>query len=527
METNKNNIINDKFSPRIYKLNNKYMNGAFDKSKNGKEKSENSYLVIANNKKSNNINSIPKNKRRISQNKGDYTNSSFITFRKNSDINPNKKNDNSITLNENNINVVSLSNISNINLINNNNKNESIFRKINHKENIKDSEHNSTINQINNIYDNKFQLKLRLNKDEIIKKNKVNKISNKVLPRNFKNANYFTKIKKSNYNLIRSKTFNANKDFDINNLINTKISQIFCFICKSHDEKFYHAKNCYHYFCKQCGKTFFDQQVQRVIYTLKCPKYDCDSYLNLNSIKEILSKETFIKLDTYQKINHNFNKMTSIKLNEKIIPKLFIPKLNQRNSFETITNESCKGLNCFKSNFLQIHPHKKNIKKHLSHKNRHILKIDNSAKLRHSIQIEKEKNKIICTKCKKPSLFKRDDLSFIRCLNCDNVFCKFCLKKFNNPNHRRYFICAHCYLKRKKRNKLSFLNKMKYEILFVFSGFFVFIIGFTKYEIEFVLRKKRKCFILYIIFFVIIFCFNFIIAILFFPYFPVITMLFE
>ena len=67
---------------------------------------------------------------------------------------------------------------------------------------------------------------------------------------------------------------------------------------------------------------------------------------------------------------------------------------------------------------------------------------------------------------------------------------------------------------------------MKYEILLVFSGFFVVIIGFSKYEIEFILKRKGKCFLLYIIFFVIIFSFNFIIGILFFPYFPVITMLF-
>ena len=523
MERNKNNIINDNISPSINKLNNKYTNGAVNNDKNVQEKSRNKNLEVANGKKINNINSIPKTKRRISQNKADYTNSSFITFRKNSDISHKKKNDNSVTLNENNINIISLSNLSNLNLLNNNNKNESIFRKINHKENIKDSEQNSAINQINNIYDNKFQLKLRLNKDEIIHKNKV---SNKIIPRNFKNNQVFTKIKKSNYTLIRSKTFNVNKNSEINKIKNTKISQIFCFICNSNDEKLYHTKNCNHFFCKECGQNYFDQQVQRDKYTLKCPKYDCNNYLNLNNIKEILSQDTFIKLDTYQKINHNFNKMTSIKINEKIIPKLYAPKLNQRNSFETITNESCKGLNCLKSNFLNIPHNKKNKKKYFSHKNKHILKIDNTTKFKHKIEQEKEKNNIICLKCKKPSLFKRDDLSFVRCLNCDNAFCKYCLKKFNNIYRRRKFLCGHCYLKGKKRKKLNFLSKMKYEILLVFSGFFIVIIGFSKYEIEFILKRKGKCFFLYIIFFVIIFSFNFIIGILFFPYFPVITMLF-
>ena len=76
------------------------------------------------------------------------------------------------------------------------------------------------------------------------------------------------------------------------------------------------------------------------------------------------------------------------------------------------------------------------------------------------------------------------------------------------------------------RLTISILTKMKYEILLVFGGFFIVIIGFTKYEVEFILKKKRKILVLYMFFFIVIFIFNFIIAILFFPYFPAITMLF-
>ena len=294
--------------------------------------------------------------------------------------------------------MISLSNLSNSNLLQN--KNESIFRKINKKGNLKDEESNPTINQINNIYDNKFSLKLRLNKDDIIQKNKI---SNKYINRNFEKLKNFKKLRKNHYTLIKSKTFNDNKRIsDVHKRNSSNILQKFCFICYSYDDKLYHTKNCNHFFCKECGRNYFEQQVQRDKYTLKCPKYDCNNYLNLNNIKEILSQDTFIKLDTYQKINHNFNKMTSIKINEKIIPKLYAPKLNQRNSFETITNESCKGLNCLKSNFLNIPHNKKNKKKYFSHKNKHILKIDNTTKFKHKIEQEKEKNNIICIKCKKP-----------------------------------------------------------------------------------------------------------------------------
>ena len=238
MEINKN-IKNENVSPTIINITNKLMNGAKDINNNKKNESSNNNITL-DNRKSQNINSISNNKRKISRNKVDYTNSSFITLRKNSDLTPIKKMDNSVTLNENNINLFSVSNLSNTNLINN--KNESIFRKINQKENINNTENNSAINKIDNIYDNKFSLKLRLNKDEIIYKNKI---SNKLINRNIKKKNnYFTKINKNHFILIRSKTFNYNKNSsDIYRNRPSKLLNIFCFICNSYNEKLYHTKN--------------------------------------------------------------------------------------------------------------------------------------------------------------------------------------------------------------------------------------------------------------------------------------------
>ena len=516
MEINKN-IKNENDSPTIINITNKLMNGAKDINNNKENETLNNNINL--DKKNNrNNNSIPNRNRKISRNKVDYTNSSFITLRKNSDLSPKKKNDNSVTLNENNINFFSVSNLSNTNLINN--KNESIFRKINLKENIKTTEKNSAVNKIDNIYKNKFTLKLRLNKDEIINKNKI---SNKLINRNFEKNKCFTKINKNKFILIRSKTFNYNNNSDLNRSRPSKLLNIYCFICNSYGEKLYHTKNCNHYFCKECGQNYFEQQVQRLIYTLKCPKYNCNNYLNLNNIKGILTPDTFIKLDTYHQIN---NKRISIKFNEKKLPNIILEH-SKRNSLEAINNESFLGLNCLKKNFLKVPHNNQNNNKNLFEKKRHVFKIDNITKFKNRIQMENEKKRRICSKCKKPALFKRDDLNYIRCLNCQNVFCKYCLKKFNNSNNLyKNFFCIHCFRKRKKKIKFSCLTKMKYEILLVFGGFFTVIIGFTKYEVEFILKKKRKIFVLYTIFFIVIFIFNFIIVILFFPYFPAITMLF-
>ena len=512
----------------INNKNNLCINGAFDFSNFNKDTSLNDNSPL-NNIKNNNFNIIPINKRKSSKNKIDLTNSSFLALRKNSDFSPKKRNDNSITLNENNINIISLSNLSNTNLINN--KNESLFKNMNLKENIKDvnesKEKDKTINQINNIYDNNFQLKLKLNKDEI---NPQKKISNKYINRRYEKKKYFQIIKKNHYTLLKSKTLNQGKSFNLNKNNSSKILQLFCFICNNYDERLYHARNCKHFFCGPCGKIYFEQKVKQGIYTLKCPKYKCNNFLNLNSVKAILSRETYSKLDTYQKINNNINKLTLIKTNEKFLQNINTPKSNKRNSFETISNESYKGLNCFKKNFLKI-PNDKKIKnnnKDFVQRTKHILKIDDSPGFKHRLKMENERNEIICSKCKEPSLFKRDGLSYIKCLNCDNIICKYCLKKFNNYKkfNRRNLICSVCVLRKKKRKNRTALTKMKYEIFLIFSGFFAVIIGFSKYEVEFILKNKRKCFILYVVMYIIIFVFNFVIAILLYPYFPVITMIF-
>ena len=527
MERN-NNIINENIFLSISNKNKISSDNIIEINNNKNHTIMNERSPISN-IKNNYKNLIPINKRKNSKTKIDCTNSSFLTLRKYSDFNTKKRNDNSITLNENNINIISLSNLSNTNLINN--KNENIFRKINKKENIKDTdkENISTINQINNIYDNNFKLKLRLNKDEIIPKNKI---SNKYINRNFEKNKNFQRIKKSHYILIKSRTFNEIKNSDINKNNSSKILRLFCFICNSYDERLYHARNCKHFFCKECGKNYFEQQVKKGIYTLKCPKYNCNKNCNLNSIKEMLSQDTYIKLETYQKINNNLNKLTLVNLNENCLQNINTPKSNKRNSFETITNESYKGLNCFKKNFLKIpHDNKyKNNSMNFVQRTKHILKINNSSYFKSRIKIENEINQEICLKCKNPSLFKRDGLTFIKCLNCGSIFCKNCYKKYNTSKnfYRINLICSACYQRKRKRKKESIFNKMKIEILLIFSGFFAVIIGFSKYEVEFFIKKKkRKCFVLYLIFFVIIFFINFVVAILFIPYFPIFTTMFR
>ena len=64
----------------------------------------------------------------------------------------------------------------------------------------------------------------------------------------------------------------------------------------------------------------------------------------------------------------------------------------------------------------------------------HIIKVTDSTKFRIRVKNEKEIKKALCMKCKKSSLFSREDQNFIRCLNCGNVICKYCFKQLGEKN---------------------------------------------------------------------------------------------
>ena len=147
-------------------------------------------------------------------------------------------------------------------------------------------------------------------------------------------------------------------------------------------------------------KNYITQKIATIIFVKNVDK------ITLNN----KYKDTFIKLDTYHQIN---NKRISIKFNEKKLPNIILEH-SKRNSLEAINNESFLGLNCLKKNFLKVPHNNQNNNKNLFEKKRHVFKIDNITKFKNRIQMENEKKRRICSKCKKPALFKRDDLNYIR-----------------------------------------------------------------------------------------------------------------
>jgi hypothetical protein len=523
-EFTKNNLSNGGIDNNIAKLNT--LN---DENLNCSIKNNNYVLNI-----------LPKTRRILNENKLDKkftTNSSFLAFRKYNNENPkkiDKKYDNTATINENHINIMSISNMSNSNLLNE--KNEIEIRNLMRTPKLKDETiYSGTINKINSIYENNFTLKLKLNHNTNDITNTQSKYKNdKLLTTENAKYNSNTNNVKINNFIIKSRTFNNDLG---NSLIfdkhSSKILQRFCFICEVFEEKLYHTKFCTHLFCKKCGRSYFDQLVEKGIYNLKCPKYNCQCNLNLKYIKEILTPDTYQKIQTFMKIDNSKERIN-----------------NRYQSIDKVSNND-NNLNILKKNMAKLTNHdsfkalipkkKHSLKSQIPISNRynysmhfrvkqHIIKVTDSTKFRIRVKNEKEIKKALCMKCKKSSLFSREDQNFIRCLNCGNVICKYCFKQLGQKNdnsiRKLNTIYAICYNHIKIPSKKSKPKKIIYEILFIVSGFLILWIGFSKYEAKYIINKRKRYF-LFIIFFFIFLMTNLVIFILFIPYFPLIISILE
>jgi hypothetical protein len=395
---------------------------------------------------------------------------------------------------------MSISNFSNNNLLND--KNDDIFRKLIKKDIIKNDINNTAINKINSLYKNKFFIKLKLKDDSNIIKIKKNhnlltNNSNRVKINNFFKANTFN----NNQNSI-SKFQNNFLYFEKNH----------CFICETIKEKLNHTNQCNHLFCNECGKCYFEQQIEKGIYSLKCLKYDCNKKFFLHDMKAFLNPEILSKILTNMK-NNNSNK------NNKNI------SFNKKDNLEG-SNKERELRNFFFKSQITKSINRNNYNMHFMIK-RHIIKSSNNIRFKSKVKNEKEMKKVICSKCSKSALFSRDNMAFIRCLNCGNAICKFCFRHLSSYNIKINAICGICFNQYRFHKNQTITNKFIFEIIYIISGFIIVWIGFSKYEaLFFVSNKRGKKYYLFIFFFIISLLFNIIFFVLFIPYFPIINSFF-
>ena len=281
-----------------------------------------------------------------------------------------------------------------------------------------------------------------------------------------------------------------------------------CFICDKISQKFlyYSSGKCLHFFCKKCGKYYYEEKIEDGLFYFTCPVFFCKCEMSIEIIKKLVSEEHFNSIKENQiKINNN-----SIISDKKNMTKFQLMKnLNENNED--------------KNNHIKLYSQK------------HVIDINSNE---HFFFYNKSKTNF-CPNCKENSLFVKGGNNYIKCLNCFYSMCKFCLKEYDE-NHLDISSLGHCKVCfRRKDEKISknscivnffiqlFLVIISYLLLFI--GLFFYIFNFLR--ICFTCNTKKYInnsflsFIIYFISFLIMIIFSPFLLI-FIPYFPILNEIF-
>ena len=351
---------------------------------------------------------------------------------------------------------------------------------------------------IDNISENKNLLIIK-NPEKIINSSNYDSNKNPIIS-NKESEHRKLKVINSNSKLIEEK--NGIVTFDDNR-------KMFCFICeKSYKkDKIFVPKCKVHHMCRKCIKNFYEEKLENNVFLLSCPFAKCNEEIDLNILKNIISKTHYEMLINKQKKNKE--------------------KPNISNNF----GENGKEL-YLKDSKLLFNSKIKNENLKLYSQN-HVIDINSNEKL---FLYNKNKD-IYCQKCLKPTLFTKIDGYFIKCLNCQNRLCKYCLKEFKDI-HMDIMNENHCKVYYRKDDEYNLNNNtqiLRYllQLFYVFSMYYLLFAGIfynaleiLKKAIKFSYSKFRNKCLLYIIFFFLYFfsffalliCSPFIVII--HPFFP-------
>ena len=322
-----------------------------------------------------------------------------------------------------------------------------------------------------------------------------------------------------------------------------------CFICDGFNKKLFHTEKCSHFFCELCGKVFYEQQINNCIYNLKCPKYSCHKHLSIKILKLFLSKFIYEKLiDNLESNSQTYDK-NLINTNQNINSSR--ERINKRNSLFSEDKENSQQQNqtyiyslTYQKEYIFQDDSKRKLGKNdlllkkITKKyncradkdlsNKHIIKLSGSSKFIKAVRKINEIKNTFCSQCNKASLFPVKNKPFIKCLNCGFSICKFCFKKYdyfhfvrNNAKACRVFFRANIIGRRQKYVYF-------YQLLYIFAGFLVLLIGFTKIEAKYLSKYNvNKIYLLYSLLFLIILLINCFIFAIFLPYYPLILLIVE
>ena len=286
-----------------------------------------------------------------------------------------------------------------------------------------------------------------------------------------------------------------------------------CLFCDliSDNEEYNSYFSCEHFFCKKCGKTFYEDIIESMIknnnfHNLHCPIVQCSNIIPFPLLKLILSNENyteFINNIDKNKTKENSENLINNTKDKKEKKEIFIMKTDMFENNEIITNKlDNEYYKYLQKNIIDLNSYKKYI---------------------YFIQ----KSFIRCPLCKEYSLYGRIECNFDKCLKCLKKYCKYCHKEFDNC-HLDVTKINHCkvfYRTYKEYIQQKFYYKLLFNYLFVIGGY-LFVLTFFIIKIKRALRIRnilKKIFLIF--FFFILFLIFLPVCIIIFPYFPLIISL--
>ena len=413
----------------------------------------------------------------------------------NSNIDNISNNNNKIKLNsKENFIITSLNNNNNNNIIINNNVINK--DKIDEKSNFLNQNINKSNSNNNNNNNNNYLLsinKINNNQNKNIFDSEKEKLTIEKNSIYSNNNNYNNNSIENEGKILQYKNFNTlknplNQNQNLFNNFTLIIKYRNCSICEKTlpEEKMFHSKCERHFFCKKCIKYYYEERIEEGDKILYCPFTKCKELFSEEFLPQILSTyhyEMYLRRDNVKPYN---NTLDNIKLYTKT----------------------------------------------------HVLDIDTNENF-----FKFKKSKIqFCNKCGEPTLFNKTGTKFIKCLNCLQKICKYCIKEYDNT-HLDINVKNHCkvyfrnYEKKENddvNNKESFCCVLFKEILYIIVSFLMLIIAgfiYVKNGIKWMFCVN-KCKNIIVEFFVVILSFVFflpifVLILVSFSYFPVFIMIWD
>jgi hypothetical protein len=380
------------------------------------------------------------------------------------------------------------------NTINSSNKNIKYFHKNSYLNNIFNIENNSN----NETKTEKGSKHLYINIATEPNKKKID-INSLLVNKNISNIHPY---KQSKFKKRESSKNSKNLSIDYYNAFQ-------CIFC----EQFFKGNEisklikCSHKFCEKCGEQFYFDLINNgyTHHKFKCPYFKCQKEISYNIIELLLSTKNF---DTLK-----INQFKQDKTDNEITNRNFIYR-EKENTNDIEYNNYCKY----------------SIKKRNDKisDNKYILDINN-LNSDYIFYLQIKKIFILCPKCGQNTLYRKASNYFLKCLNCKNKFCKFCIRlltdnHFDTDNLQRCKV----YFRITNYSKKTFSKKFFKQIFLMIAGF-LFLMSYFIIKMKGIYKHKKEYsniikIIIYLFYFILcIILFPILIIIM--PYYPIISCL--